>query len=186
MGFSIAEALAQQGAKVILIAGPVNFQTSHPNIQRLNVVSANEMYRAALEHFPVADGAVMCAAVADYAPVHSSQQKIKRQSDTLTLVLKPNPDIAAALGKIKKDGQLLVGFALETNDERENAFQKLQKKNLDFIVLNSLNDPGAGFQTDTNKISIIGRDNISFNFELKSKTLVATDIVEHIILTMAL
>jgi phosphopantothenoylcysteine decarboxylase / phosphopantothenate---cysteine ligase len=186
MGFSIAEALAQHGAKVILIAGPVSLETAHLNIQRINVVSANEMYQAALEHFPASDGAVMCAAVADYAPVHSSRQKIKRSSESFTLELKPNPDIAAALGKMKRNGQVLVGFALETNDEQQNAFKKLQKKNLDFIVLNSLNDPGAGFQTDTNKISIINRDNNSFNFELKSKTLVAVDIVEQIILSMGL
>lgn len=186
MGFSIAEALVAQGAQVILIAGPVNLQTTHPHIRRIDVVSAEEMNSAAQKHFPAVNGAIMCAAVADYAPVNESQQKLKRSNETLTLELKPNPDIAAGLGKIKQPGQLLVGFALETNNEQQNAFAKLQKKNLDFIVLNSLNDPGAGFQTDTNKISIINRDNKTINFELKSKTLVAIDIVEQIILAMGL
>lgn len=186
MGFAIAEALAEQGARVILVSGPVSLKTTHPNIQRIDVLSADEMNRVALEYFPVCQGAIMCAAVADYTPVYSSPQKIKRKGENLTLELKPNPDIAAGLGKMKQPGQLLVGFALETNNEAQNAFAKLQKKNLDFIVLNSLNDPGAGFQSDTNKISIIGQDNKTRNFELKSKTLVAIDIVEQIILSMGL
>jgi len=186
MGFSIAEELASQGAKVILITGPVNLRTIHPNIERIDVFSAQEMYQHALERFLEVDGAVMCAAVADYTPVEKYSQKLKRGEGNLIIELKPNPDIAASLGKIKTGSQLLVGFALETNNEKENAFKKLQKKNLDFIVLNSLNDKGAGFQTETNKISIIDKYNNSINFELKSKSLVAVDIVDHIILSMTL
>ncbi|MFA9389852.1 MAG: phosphopantothenoylcysteine decarboxylase [Prolixibacteraceae bacterium] len=178
MGFAIAEALANQGAKVILIAGPVNLYIHHPNIERINVTSAVEMYETAMERFPGTNGAVMCAAVADYRPLETSNKKIKRDKGSMHIELVPNPDIAASLGQIKTSEQLLVGFALETNDERENAWLKLKKKNLDFIVLNSLNDKGAGFQTDTNKISIINSDNKIIDFELKSKSLVALDIVE--------
>lgn len=186
MGFAIAEELAKQGAKVILIAGPVSVTANHPNIQRIDVTAAQQMYDAAVKFFPSTDGAVMCAAVADYAPVVKADQKIKRDKGNMTIELKPNPDIAASLGAIKSNQQLLVGFALETNDERQNAARKLQKKNLDFIVLNSLNDIGAGFQTDTNKISIFDRDNKSIDFELKSKKLVAKDIVDQMILRLAL
>lgn len=186
MGYSIAEELANRGAKVILISGPVNLKTYHSNIERIDVFSAQEMYQHTLERFPEVDGAVMCAAVADYKPVEKYNQKLKRGEGNLIIELKPNPDIAASLGKIKSENQLLVGFALETNDEKENAFRKLQKKNFDFIVLNSLNDKGAGFQTETNKISIIDKYNNSIDFELKPKSLVAVDIVDHIILSMAL
>lgn len=186
MGFAIAEELADRGAKVVLIAGPVSISTNHQNIQRIDVTAAQEMYEAALLHFPNTNGAVMCAAVADYAPVVKAGQKIKRDKGNMTIELKPNPDIAASLGAIKTEKQLLVGFALETNDERQNAAKKLQKKNLDFIVLNSLNDKGAGFQTDTNKISIFDRHNKSIDFELKSKKLVAKDIVDQMILRIAL
>ena len=187
MGFAIAEELANEGANVILIAGPVSLHTTHPNIQRIDVVSAEEMHRAAITNFPKTNGAVMCAAVADYRPALKSDQKIKREKQgALKIELVPNPDIAANLGKIKKEGQLLVGFALETNDEKQNAHAKLVKKNLDFIVLNSLNDRGAGFQTDTNKISIITANNKTIDFELKSKSLVARDIVEQMILSLSL
>lgn len=186
MGFAIAEELANQGASVVLIAGPVALKTQHPNIERINITSAVEMYECALERFPNSSGAVMCAAVADYRPEVKSTQKIKRDIGPITIDLVPNPDIAASLGVLKKEGQVLVGFALETNNERENAWSKLKRKNLDFIVLNSLNDAGAGFQTDTNKISIIDSNNKTIDFELKSKSLVARDIVDHLILTMEL
>jgi phosphopantothenoylcysteine synthetase/decarboxylase len=178
MGFAIAEELARQGANVILVSGPVHLKINHPNIERINITSAQEMYSVCLEHFPSCDGAVMCAAVADFTPVNTENQKVKRGKENYTIELMPTEDIAASLGKMKKEGQFLVGFALETNDERENALKKLQKKNLDFIVLNSLNDPGAGFQTDTNKITIIDKDNNYFDFELKPKEIVARDIVD--------
>lgn len=186
MGFAIAEELANQGAEVILITGPVTIKTNHRNIRRINVVSAEEMYSRALEFFPASNGAVMCAAVADYKPVSTSDQKIKRDKGNLNIELVPNPDIAASLGRIKEPKQLLVGFALETNNERQNAQLKLKKKNLDFIVLNSLNDQGAGFQTDTNKISILSANNKTIDFELKSKSLVARDIVKQMIVSLSL
>jgi phosphopantothenoylcysteine decarboxylase / phosphopantothenate---cysteine ligase len=186
MGFAIAEELTLRGAKVFLVAGPVSLKTKSQNILRTNVTSAVEMNEQCIHLFPSVDGAVMCAAVADYAPVVKADQKLKRSDGNLTIELKPNPDIAAGLGKIKREEQLLVGFALETNDESNHAYQKLIKKNLDFIVLNSLNDPGAGFQTDTNKISIIDKHNNSFNFELKAKDRVAADIVDRIIVEMGL
>jgi len=186
MGFAIAEELISRGAKVFLVAGPVSLKTKSQEIIRTNVTSATEMNDQCLQLFPSVDGAVMCAAVADYAPVVRADQKLKRKDGNLTIELKPNPDIAAGLGKIKRKEQLLVGFALETNDESKHAYQKLIKKNLDFIVLNSLNDPGAGFQTETNKITIIDRHNNSFNFELKAKNKVAADIVDRIIVEMGL
>ncbi|HKM93947.1 MAG TPA: phosphopantothenoylcysteine decarboxylase [Prolixibacteraceae bacterium] len=186
MGYAIAEELAQRGANVKLISGPVSIQTIHRNIQRIDVVSAEQMYHQCVQHFLASDGAVMCAAVADFKPETEANEKVKRGVENFTLTLKPNPDIAAKMGEMKSQGQLLVGFALETNDERNNALLKIKKKNLDFIVLNSLNDAGAGFQTDTNKITIIDRYNNSLFFELKSKHDVAVDIVDQIILKMAL
>jgi phosphopantothenoylcysteine decarboxylase/phosphopantothenate--cysteine ligase len=186
MGFAIAEELASRGAYVYLVAGPVSIQTKNKNIQRINITSAQEMYEQCVQIYPQADGAVMCAAVADFAPVVSSVTKIKRSSEDLTITLKPNPDIAASLGKMKQKNQLLVGFALETNDEVNNATSKLLRKNLDFIVLNSLNDKGAGFQADTNKITIIDRNNKTYNFELKRKDKVAVDIVDRMVEEMGL
>jgi phosphopantothenoylcysteine synthetase/decarboxylase len=180
MGYAIATCLAENGANVILVSGPTALQIAHPNIRKVDVVSAKEMYRAAREVFASCDGAVMSAAVADYAPVKTEEQKVKRGEGNYTIELRPNPDIAASLGKMKKEGQLLVGFALETHDEEANAFRKLEKKNLDFIVLNSLQDEGAGFQHDTNRISIIGRNGMRRNFGLKPKTEVASDIVNQI------
>jgi phosphopantothenoylcysteine decarboxylase/phosphopantothenate--cysteine ligase len=178
MGFALAEALAEQGARVILVSGPVSLQLTHPNIQRVDVESAAEMHEACLHHFPEMDAAIMCAAVADYRPKQTAGQKIKRQANEMHIDLEATTDIAASLGKLKTDHQLLVGFALETNDEEQNALGKLQKKNLDFIVLNSLNDQGAGFGVDTNKITILSKDNNAQEFELKHKTAVAADIVE--------
>jgi phosphopantothenoylcysteine decarboxylase/phosphopantothenate--cysteine ligase len=186
MGYALAEELAKRGANVFLVSGPVALKAEQKNIERIDVVSAIEMYQKCIELFPMVDGGVMCAAVADFAPVLKSNEKIKRGKENFVLELQPNPDIAAALGAAKREGQLLVGFALETNDEAANAQKKLQKKNLDFIVLNSLNDSGAGFQTDTNKISIFDKHNKFRNFELKSKSLVAKDIVDQIEQEMSL
>lgn len=178
MGFALAEACAQQGAEVTLIAGPVSLATVHPNIHRVDVESAEEMYEAAMAAFPDADAGILCAAVADYRPETQADEKIKRESKgEMTLHLVPNKDIAASLGAIKREGQVLVGFALETNNEATNAESKLKRKNLDFIVLNSLRDAGAGFRCDTNKISIIDRQGESVSYPLKSKQGVAADIV---------
>lgn len=178
MGFALAEACAAQGAEVILIAGPVSLTTNHPNIKRVDVESAEEMYEAAMAAYPEADAGILCAAVADYRPEMQADEKIKRESKgDITLHLVPNKDIAASLGAIKREGQLLVGFALETNNEAAHAESKLKRKNLDFIVLNSLRDAGAGFRCDTNKISIIDNKGESTAYPLKSKQGVATDIV---------
>ncbi len=181
MGYAIAEELADNGANVILVSGPVNLSVKNKSIKRIFVESANEMYNECLKHFKNTDGAVMCAAVADFTPVNPETIKTKRGKDNWNLELEPTKDIASALGKIKTEKQVLIGFALETNNELENASLKLKKKNLDFIVLNSLNDSGAGFQTDTNKITIIDKDNNRQNFELKHKSEVAIDIVDRII-----
>jgi len=178
MGFALAEECAVRGAEVTLIAGPVALKTAHPNIKRLDVESADEMYNAAVAAFPDMDAAILCAAVADYRPAEQYAEKVKRTEDALTISLVPNKDIAAALGMIKKDYQTLIGFALETNDEEANALKKMEKKNLDFIVLNSLNDKGAGFKYDTNKIAILNRSGERKDFPLKSKTAVAADIID--------
>jgi phosphopantothenoylcysteine decarboxylase / phosphopantothenate---cysteine ligase len=181
MGFSIAESLANRGAIVTLITGPVSETINHKNIQRVDVLSAEQMFDQALGHFPDMDAAILAAAVSDYKPSIRQDQKIKRDGKNFTLELVPNPDILASLGKIKKTGQVLAGFALETENEVENAKSKLQKKNLDFIVLNSLKEEGAGFGTDTNKISIIDNKNQLSVFELKSKKLVAEDIADKLV-----
>lgn len=180
MGFALAEELAEQGAKVTLVSGPVSLKCYHPNIKRVDVVSAEEMKQAALDVFPEVDGAVMCAAVADYRPKYPADQKIKRTAADMTIKLEANDDIAACLGKLKTEQQLLVGFALETQDEKSNALDKMKRKNLDFIVLNSLQDAGAGFGVDTNKITILTKDNKAVDFQLKMKTEVARDIVAQI------
>jgi len=180
MGTSLAESLARQGAKVIFITGPARVIPNHSNISIVSVRTAEEMYNATLGHFPLVDIAVMAAAVADYAPVSVSSSKIKRESDGLSIKLKPTNDIAASLGKIKKNHQLLVGFALETDKEFENAVKKLKAKNLDLIVLNSLNDEGAGFGCETNKVTIIDKENNALSIDLKSKAEVANDIIDFI------
>lgn len=182
MGFALAEECANRGAVVELVCGPVStaMQTRHPNIHRLDVESAQEMYNACMKLYPAVDAGILCAAVADFTPETTAQQKIKRQGDELVVRLKPTHDIAAALGKKKSDGQLLVGFALETNDEETNAQGKLQKKNFDFIVLNSLNDKGAGFRTDTNKITIITATDKQV-YPLKPKAEVAQDIIDTLV-----
>ena len=178
MGFALAEACAEAGAEVTLVAGPVSLTISHASIHRVDVESAAEMYRAAVDAYDRADAAIMCAAVADYAPETVSDVKLKRSGDERVLRLKPNPDIAAELGRRKRPGQCLVGFALETNDEESNARLKMEKKNLDFIVLNSLRDAGAGFRCDTNKVTVIGREGEPVEIPCKLKTEVAADIVD--------
>lgn len=180
MGYALAEACAERGAKVTLVSGPVNREVIHPNIKRINVESAAEMYQAAVKNYEDADAGILCAAVADFTPEVTAEQKIKREKDDLILRLKPTQDIAAALGKQKRPEQRLVGFALETNDEVSHAQDKLKRKNFDFIVLNSLNDKGAGFRCDTNKIAIIDRDGITA-YPLKPKTEVATDIIDKLV-----
>lgn len=181
MGFALAEVCAERGAEVELVTGPVSLKTVHPAIRRTNVESAQEMYDAVVRMYPDADAAIMCAAVADYRPQERAEKKIKRNTDDMTLTLVPNPDIAAALGQIKQPGQLLVGFALETDNEEQNALSKMQRKNLDFIVLNSLQDAGAGFRCDTNRITILSRDGERQSFGLKPKKEVAGDIVDKLI-----
>ncbi len=179
MGFALAEECASRGAEVILITGPTALSASHPNILRVNVESAVEMYDAALKIFPQMDAAILSAAVADYRPEQMSEEKIKRSgNEHLSLSLVPNPDIAASLGKIKKPGQLTVGFALETNNEESNAIKKIKEKNFDYIVLNSLNDQGAGFGHDTNQVTILSRNDEKRSFALKSKSDVAKDIID--------
>lgn len=179
MGFALAEECASRGAKVTLIAGPVSLETISPNIHRIDVESAEEMFEASVEAFPSMDAAILCAAVADYKVKEQAKEKIKRTGDEMNMLLIPNKDIAAQLGQMKNK-QLLVGFALETNDEESNAIKKMEKKNLDFIVLNSLNDTGAGFQHDTNKISILSKNGEKEDFPLKSKKEVAFDIINRI------
>ena len=182
MGFALAKACADRGAEVVLIAGPTQLKCNHPNIKRIDVESADEMYRCAIEEFPQVDAGILCAAVADYKPETCIDEKIKRkEGEELSLRLVPNKDIAASLGKMKTNKQILIGFALETHDEEANAKLKLSKKNLDFIVLNSLRETGAGFQADTNKVSIIYKEGKRIDFPLKSKIAVANDIIDKLI-----
>lgn len=179
MGFALAEECAARGASVTMVCGPTALSCHHPNIKRIDVESAAEMYEQSMTCFPESDAAILCAAVADFTPEQQAENKIKREGNELCLRLKPTRDIARELGQIKKSGQILVGFALETNDEWNHAKEKLQRKNLDFIVLNSLRDAGAGFRHDTNKISILTADTRE-DYPLKSKTEVAHDIVNQL------
>lgn len=179
MGFALAEECAGRGAEVTLVTGPVNQHATHPLINRINVESATEMYEVATERYPYVDGAILCAAVADFTPVEVAGSKLKRGEDDLTIHLKPTHDIAASLGKMKKEDQFLIGFALETDNEEQNAQGKLERKNFDFIVLNSLKNEGAGFSHDTNKISIIDRKGAT-DYELKPKKEVAADITDRL------
>lgn len=179
MGIALAETCAKMGATVELVCGPTRIKTSHPNIHRTDVESAQEMYNAATNLFPNVDAAILCAAVADFTVARTADSKIKREKDGLTLQLIPTQDIAAALGAMKHEHQKLIGFALETNNERDNARKKLLRKNLDFIVLNSLNDAGAGFSYDTNKITILSRQEEE-EYPLKPKTEVAQDIINRL------
>ncbi len=180
MGYALAEQFAAYGAKVVLVSGPTNLHTHHANIQVKRVTTASEMYKAVLKYADAADIWVFAAAVADYRPKTVAAKKIKKDGDELTIELVKNVDIAAALGKQKQEWQYSVGFALETDNESDNARGKLRKKNLDMIVLNSLNDPGAGFAHDTNKITII-EENATHAFDLKKKSEVAEDIVNLIL-----
>jgi phosphopantothenoylcysteine decarboxylase/phosphopantothenate--cysteine ligase len=180
MGYALAEECAARGAEVTLISGPTTLSVTHPRIRLINVESADEMYETAVNIFPNMDAAILSAAVADYRPDQKADEKIKRTNDeNIAITLIPNPDIAAALGKMKKPGQLLIGFALETTNEEENAQKKLEKKNMDYIVLNSLKDKGAGFGYDTNKITLLSRNGEKKTFELKPKKEVAKDIIQH-------
>lgn len=180
MGFALAEECAACGADVTLVAGPVSLKTPHASIKRIDVESASEMYEAARSEFEDADAAILCAAVADFTPDNKATEKIKREKGgNLQLELKPTPDIAASLGAAKRPDQRLVGFALETNNAESNARDKLARKNLDFIVLNSLEDKGAGFAVDTNKVTIIDAEKAT-QYPLKSKKEVARDIVKHL------
>lgn len=188
MGFALADECAARGANVILVTGPVQQTTRYLMYRRIDVESAEEMYEAATSHFDEADAAILCAAVADYTPEQVADIKIKREkTGSMTLALKPTKDIAMALGQLKSAGtkqKVLVGFALETNNEQQHAEEKLLRKNLDFIVMNSLNDAGAGFRHDTNKISIIDASGKE-DFPLKPKTEVATDIVNRLVEVLA-
>ncbi|MES2269153.1 MAG: bifunctional phosphopantothenoylcysteine decarboxylase/phosphopantothenate--cysteine ligase CoaBC [Bacteroidota bacterium] len=176
MGFALADELASLGADVTLIAGPTAQLSKYQSIKRINVTSAADMLQECLSYFPTTDACVMCAAVADYTPVSVAEQKIKKQDGGLNIELKKTTDILKTLGTKKRDGQILVGFALETENEEEYAIGKLQKKNLDLIVLNSLNDAGAGFKNDTNKVTLIDRQLQKTTYALKTKTEVARDI----------
>ena len=179
MGFALAEECARQGAEVELVTGPVALTTHHPDIHRTDVESCEEMYQAATSIYTSCDAAILCAAVADFRPESIAEEKIKREHDDLIIRLKPTHDIAAALGQMKQEGQRLVGFALETNDEQQNALGKLERKNLDFIVLNSLRNEGTCFQSDENQISIISHQGQK-DYPRKPKSEVATDIVNEL------
>lgn len=181
MGYAIAESLANLGAHVTLVSGPTAMHTSHPRVSVKKVMSAEEMYEACVAVFPQTDIAVLAAAVADYRPTVKADQKIKKKDENLTIELTKTRDIAASLGKIKQNNQVVVGFALETEHEQDNALKKLESKNFDMIVLNSLNDAGAGFGHDTNKITLIDRSGAVKKFDLKSKKAVARDIVSAIL-----
>jgi phosphopantothenoylcysteine decarboxylase/phosphopantothenate--cysteine ligase len=180
MGFAIAEALSKQGADVTLVAGPTSLEVTSKSITLYRVKSAAEMHEISMNLFPEMDGAILSAAVSDFKPDQTHTEKVKSSKDKWQIELEPTADIAESLGQAKQN-QLLVGFALETENEVEHAKEKIKKKNLDFIVLNSLKDVGAGFQHDTNKVKIIDRENNVFDFELKSKDEVADDIVSKII-----
>lgn len=184
MGVAIAEQFAAMGNSVILVKGPVAIKTDNPLITEVPVVTAAQMYDACAQYFNTCDVIVFAAAVADYTPKQVSDTKIKKKEDEFVIELVKTKDIAAELGKLKKAGQVIVGFALETDHEMENARQKLTKKNLDFVVLNSMQDPGAGFKHNTNKITIIDKDGNVLKFELKPKNEVAKDIVDYVYQTL--
>jgi phosphopantothenoylcysteine decarboxylase/phosphopantothenate--cysteine ligase len=181
MGIAIARELQARGAEVTLVLGPVKSDVSLPGVVIKKVTTAEQMYQACMASFPEADITVMAAAVADYTPVHTATEKIKKTGDSLPLELKKTKDILKSLGELKRKNQVLAGFALETNNEEAFAREKLENKNADLIVLNSLADPGAGFGTDTNKVTLFARGGHVFNFDTKSKQAVAADIVDTII-----
>jgi len=181
MGFAIASELLAKGARVFLVCGPVNLSLNHPKLKRIDVRSASEMYDACKAVFNECDIAVMSAAVADYRPLHIANEKVKKKDQLWAIEMEKTIDIAAALGNEKKENQIFIGFALETENEFSNAAEKLIKKNFDFVVLNSLRDEGAGFGTDTNKITLIWPGNKKLDFGLKPKSKVAEDIVNEIV-----
>lgn len=180
MGYAIADAFLQQGARVVLVSGPVNMHLQHPNLKLISVVTAFEMYVACSFHFDECDIAVFAAAVADYKPAEVSDTKIKKAGDELYIKLIKNIDIAFEFGQLKRGGQLSIGFALETNNEVEYANDKLRQKNFDMVVLNSMNDAGAAFEHDTNKVTIIGKSGKIDCYQVKSKRQVADDILDQI------
>lgn len=180
MGFALAENCAKRGAEVTLVCGPVSLSTPYKSIERINVESALEMHKVVMSRFDQVDGAILCAAVADFTPVSPADKKMKRGKENLIIELKPSVDIAVEIGKVKRHEQFVVGFALETNDEETNAISKMERKNFDFIVLNSLRDPNSGFGFDTNKVTILHRSGLKKQFDLKSKLDVADDIVKEI------
>lgn len=181
MGFALAEEFANQGAEVALICGPTHLTTENKSIHRIDITSAEELYEAALKEFKTADVSILSAAVADYRPDKIASQKIKKTDAVPVINLVPTKDTLLELGKLKKKNQVLVGFALETENEIENAKKKIKNKNLDLIVLNSLNDPGAGFKNDTNRVTIIDKYNNLKEFQLKTKQEVAKDILKTIL-----
>lgn len=180
MGYRIADAFAARGAEVTIVSGPVNVSSLYPGVKVVGVTTASEMYENTIRCYADSDIVVLCAAVADYAPELVADHKIKRTGDRMTLDLVPNRDIAAAIGEIKRPGTVTVGFALETDNEMANAVSKIRRKNLDAIVLNSLNDKGAGFSYDTNKITIVSSSGDVIEGELKSKREAAEDIVDYV------
>lgn len=178
MGVAIADAAARRGASVTLILGPSKLSPVEAEVETIQVETAQQMYEHALRCFPAADAAIMAAAVADYRPAEVADEKIKKTGDEMNIRFVKNPDIAAALGRNKQTGQIIIGFALETNNEESNAREKLLKKNMDCIVLNSLRDAGAGFDVPTNRVTLLFKDNNSLHFELKHKDAVAEDILD--------
>lgn len=178
MGYAIADAFAAEGAEVTVVSGPVTIKPVHPDVIVNRADTAESMFSACSALIDTVDIAVFCAAVADFTPAEKATSKVKRGKSDWTLVLKPTKDIAAEMGRLKRPGQVFVGFALETDDELKNATGKLERKNLDFIVLNSLRDEGAGFGTDTNRVKIVDRSGRIDTFDLKSKQEVALDILE--------
>jgi phosphopantothenoylcysteine decarboxylase/phosphopantothenate--cysteine ligase len=183
MGFALAESCLNRGMKVVLVSGPVQLQLAHPNLTLIRIKSANEMLKAVSENWNRCDFGIFAAAVADYRPQEIATQKIKKKEENLTLELVKNPDILKWASENKNSAQKVIGFALETNNAEENALLKLRNKKLDMIVLNTLENDGAGFQSDTNKITILDKGNGKFEFNLKSKKAVAEDIIETIMNT---
>ena len=180
MGIALAEECVTRGGQVTLVKGPTQARVSSPSITVVDVVSAADMYTACAQYFDSCDVIIFAAAVADYTPKNPAATKIKKKENEFTLELVKTKDIAYEMGRIKRDGQVSVGFALETDNELENAKSKLEKKNLDMIVLNSLKDEGAGFQHDTNKITIVDKKGNTVTFDLKAKSDVASDIIDYI------
>ena len=180
MGIAIAEEFAKRGFEVTLVKGPTQLQAVNPKILQINVETAQQMYETCAQYFALNDVIVFAAAVADYTPKHPSAIKIKKKEDEFSIEMVKTKDIAAELGQLKRPGQVIVGFALETDNEMDNARQKLASKNLDFIVLNSVNDKGAAFQYDTNKVTIIDNSGNVVKFDLKPKTEVAADIADYV------